>query len=81
MSVVVDRRCTACGLCLLTCPERALLPAPRRPRVVDERCTTCLACVEVCPVDAITEVGSAGPITEVCAGAASPTLPAGPGPR
>jgi Pyruvate/2-oxoacid:ferredoxin oxidoreductase delta subunit len=56
VTVVVDSSCTACGLCLVTCPERALEAAPRRPRVIDRRCTTCLACVEVCPVDAITEV-------------------------
>ena len=55
-TVVVDARCTACGLCLVTCPERALLRAPRRPAVVDARCTGCLACVEVCPRDAIREV-------------------------
>jgi NAD-dependent dihydropyrimidine dehydrogenase PreA subunit len=53
VSVAVDLRCTGCGACLATCPERALLAAPRRPLVVDERCTTCLACVEVCPADAI----------------------------
>lgn len=53
MSVAVDARCTACGLCLATCPERALVKAPKRPRVVDARCTDCLACIEVCPVDAI----------------------------
>jgi Pyruvate/2-oxoacid:ferredoxin oxidoreductase delta subunit len=56
MTVAVDARCTACGQCLATCPERALLPAPRRPLVVDDRCTGCLACVEICPVDAIREV-------------------------
>ena len=55
-TVAIDRRCTACGLCLATCPEGALLPAPKRPFVVDERCTACLACVEVCPVDAVTPV-------------------------
>lgn len=55
VSVVVDGRCTACGMCLGTCPERALWPGPKRPFVADERCTACLACVEVCPVDAITE--------------------------
>ena len=55
--VVAADRCTACGLCLVTCPERALLPAPGRPLVVDARCTGCLACVEVCPRDALDEVG------------------------
>jgi len=56
MTVAIDARCTACGLCLVTCPERALLAAPGRPLVIDGRCTACLACVEVCPRDAITEV-------------------------
>lgn len=55
--VVAAERCTACGLCLVTCPESALLPAPGRPLVVDARCTGCLACVEVCPRDALHEVG------------------------
>jgi Pyruvate/2-oxoacid:ferredoxin oxidoreductase delta subunit len=54
--VSVTAACTACGACLLTCPERALVAAPRRPDVVTERCTGCLACVEVCPRDAIEEV-------------------------
>lgn len=52
-AVLIDSRCTACGLCIATCPEHALLRAPRKPLAVDERCTACLACVEVCPVDAI----------------------------
>lgn len=51
--VIIDARCTACGMCLGTCPERALWPGPKRPVVIDDRCTACLACVEVCPVDAI----------------------------
>jgi MinD superfamily P-loop ATPase len=52
--VTVDDRCTACGACLVTCPERALLAAPRRPAVVPGRCTGCLACIEICPRDALT---------------------------
>ena len=52
-AVTIDDRCTGCGACLATCPERALLAAPRRPLVIVERCTTCLACIEVCPSDAI----------------------------
>ncbi|HMC52556.1 MAG TPA: 4Fe-4S binding protein [Acidimicrobiales bacterium] len=53
--MVVDARCTACGACIGTCPEHALVPAPHRPEVLHLRCTACLACVEVCPVDAISE--------------------------
>ncbi|MDQ1445064.1 MAG: hypothetical protein QOI20_1528 [Acidimicrobiaceae bacterium] len=52
--LVIDSRCTACGLCLSTCPENALHRAPKRPDVVLSRCTACMACLEVCPVDAIT---------------------------
>lgn len=51
--VSVDQSCTACGACLLTCPEAALRPAPGRPAVVATRCTSCGECVEVCPTDAI----------------------------
>ena len=56
MTVAVDARCTACGACVVTCPERALVRAPKHPLVLADRCTTCLACIEVCPVDAIAEV-------------------------
>jgi ferredoxin len=58
VTVAVDARCTACGACILTCPEHALLPAPRRPEVRDDRCTDCLACVEICPTGAITPAGA-----------------------
>lgn len=53
MTVAVSPSCTACGLCLATCPTHALRPAPRRPLVVDTRCTDCWACIEICPVDAL----------------------------
>ena len=56
MTLVVEDTCTACGLCVVTCPERALIVAPRKPAFVAARCTACLACVEVCPRDAIREV-------------------------
>ena len=46
--------CTACGACLLTCPERALRPGPGRPVVLDG-CTGCFECIEICPANAITE--------------------------
>ena len=51
--VRIDLSCVGCGLCIATCPERALQRAPQRPQVVDTRCTGCLACIEVCPADAI----------------------------
>jgi len=51
-AVVIDDRCTACGACIVTCPEGALRPAPKKPHV-SAACTACLACVEVCPRDAI----------------------------
>ena len=56
MTLVVEDTCTACGLCVVTCPEQALTVAPRKPAFVAARCTGCLACVEVCPRDAIREV-------------------------
>ena len=55
MTVLVDTCCTACGACVVTCPERALVRAPKRPLVLADRCTSCLACIEVCPTDAISE--------------------------
>ena len=60
VGLAVSDRCTACGLCLVTCPEGALARAPRKPTAIAWRCTACLACIEVCPVDAIA-VTMAGP--------------------
>jgi Fe-S-cluster-containing hydrogenase component 2 len=63
MTVTIAPSCTACGLCLATCPTGALVAAPRRPALLGDRCTDCWACIEVCPVGAITPVptGRAGP--------------------
>ncbi len=55
MSYVVTADCTACGACLLTCPEHAIV-AGLPLRVRDDRCTSCGECVEVCPADAVHEV-------------------------
>lgn len=51
--------CTACGLCVATCPTGALRPAPRRPEVLPRLCSGCGACLEVCPRDAL-ETGAGG---------------------
>jgi formate hydrogenlyase subunit 6/NADH:ubiquinone oxidoreductase subunit I len=55
-AVAIDARCTACGQCIATCPERALIRAPKRPVVLIDQCTVCYACIEICPVDAISEI-------------------------
>lgn len=48
----VTNECTACGACLLTCPEHAFVPTLPL-QVLADRCTDCGECVEVCPRDAI----------------------------
>lgn len=54
VTMTIDKECTACGLCLVTCPESALGRAPNRPAFKASLCSSCLACIEVCPRDAIT---------------------------
>jgi Pyruvate/2-oxoacid:ferredoxin oxidoreductase delta subunit len=56
VTYAVTAACTACGACLLTCPERCLRPAPPgagAPLVVLDACTACGECTEVCPAEAI----------------------------
>lgn len=56
----VTDACTACGACLLTCPERCLRPTASGPVplvVIDEACTGCGECAEVCPAGACVPVG------------------------
>lgn len=57
----VTEACAGCGACIRTCPEKAILPAPRNyggaPLVVlEDRCSGCAECAEVCPVSACVEV-------------------------
>ena len=52
MAYLILDSCTACGACLLTCPEHAIVAAiPLQVRT--DRCTDCNECVEVCPADAV----------------------------
>ncbi|MBC7374576.1 MAG: 4Fe-4S binding protein [Frankiales bacterium] len=55
MTYAFTADCTACGACLLTCPEHAIV-AGLPLRVREDRCTSCGECVEVCPADAILEM-------------------------
>ena len=60
MTYLVLDTCTACGACLLTCPEHALVPTvPLTVRA--DRCTRCGECVEVCPADALVELPAPAP--------------------
>ena len=55
IAYVVDDSCTACGACLLTCPEHAfVVGVPLQVRA--DRCTDCGECIEICPADAILRV-------------------------
>ena len=60
MTYVFNDACTACGACLLTCPEHAIV-AGLPLRVRDDRCTGCGECVEICPADAILELPAPPP--------------------
>jgi Pyruvate/2-oxoacid:ferredoxin oxidoreductase delta subunit len=51
VGLTVTDECTACGACLLTCPEHAFIPTI--PLTVNDRCTGCGECVEICPRDAL----------------------------
>ena len=52
MAYLITAACTACGACLLTCPEHALVPTlPLSVRA--DLCSDCGECLEVCPADAV----------------------------
>lgn len=56
MTFTVLTDCTACGACLVTCPERCIRVASRGvdvPLLVLDTCTDCGECAEVCPAEAI----------------------------
>ena len=56
MGYLVLDSCTACGACLLTCPEHAIVVGvPLQVR--EDRCTGCGECLEICPADAVVEHG------------------------
>jgi 2-oxoglutarate ferredoxin oxidoreductase subunit delta len=65
--VVVEERCKACELCVVTCPQGNLKlsarlnhagfhPVEFSPRGVKGECTACGVCYWVCPDFAISEV-------------------------
>lgn len=46
--------CTGCGLCVETCPEKAITMVTDKAVVNEAKCTECGLCAGACPVEAIT---------------------------
>jgi electron transfer flavoprotein alpha subunit len=49
----IRETCTGCGLCVKTCPVKALSVNSDRKAVVSDDCTLCSICVDSCPFDAL----------------------------
>jgi len=46
--------CTGCTLCMVKCPEKAIIGAVKHPHfIVESKCTGCGICLEVCKFDAV----------------------------
>jgi ferredoxin len=80
VSYAFTAACTACGACLLTCPEHAIVvPGSGRGlplRVREDRCTSCGECVEVCPADAVVELRAPAVPAAGGPGRPAPAVPA-----
>lgn len=50
---VNPRYCTNCGLCLTTCPARAIVQQEGVAKIIEERCLGCGECLVICKVGAI----------------------------
>lgn len=53
MAVKVDKeKCTACGVCVDTCPVEAI-KINEKAEVNEETCIDCGTCIDECPVQAL----------------------------
>lgn len=50
---LVDELCNACGLCVASCQEKALIMKNNLPLRDTNKCIYCGDCIKVCPVDAM----------------------------
>lgn len=57
-SIVVDEKCTGCGICARVCPVDNIVIAEKKPEF-QHRCEICFACDEWCPTRAIHHWGRA----------------------
>lgn len=49
---ILERKCTGCGLCVSSCPFRAIAMADGKPEI-GEACRVCGLCLKACPQEAI----------------------------
>ncbi len=75
MAYTIISSCTACGLCLPTCPIDAITAGDRLYAIDQELCCDFEDCLAVCPVDAILPSAVAAIDRQTDA---SPAPPAGP---
>ncbi len=50
--VDVDK-CTGCGVCVQSCPEKAIQLIDNKAYIINDICRKCGKCVKICPIGAI----------------------------
>jgi len=55
---VMEAKCLGCSLCVLACPEEAIIAPAGTAEIDEEKCVACMECADNCPADAIEEVPS-----------------------
>ena len=59
--LILDEKCTGCGVCLRRCPAHAIVGERKKPHtIVPEKCVYCGACFEVCRLSAVAKVRPGG---------------------
>ncbi|MCC5826535.1 4Fe-4S binding protein [Alkalimonas sp.] len=59
MTAVIEVSCINCDMCVLECPNQAIVMGTEHYQVVPELCTECVGfydaptCIAVCPIDCI----------------------------
>ncbi len=55
--IITEEDCSACGICVDSCPEGVLeIVGECAEPVNEDDCTACGTCMEECPMGAITEI-------------------------
>ena len=55
---VSQDHCTACGLCIESCPVNAIAKVEGKVKILENECIGCAQCISVCPVKAVRIVWS-----------------------